>query len=160
MREARASYRHVDRKTRAGVRRADRRLTDISSPTPHPTPLTDASFPPTGLTQAHFEGEMTMGLMIAAALAAALAAGQAPDMYVNAEGLNMARPGEAMILAGRIRTASRDWCAVHRAVLTPDSLGDASVCEREMRRRAYVALPRPQRMHFVRAGGQTALNRR
>ena len=42
MREARASYRHVDRKTRAGVRRADRRLTDISSPTPHLTPPTDA----------------------------------------------------------------------------------------------------------------------
>ncbi|WP_292078221.1 MULTISPECIES: UrcA family protein [Brevundimonas] len=85
-----------------------------------------------------------MGLMIAAALAAALAAGEAPDMHVDAEGLNMARPGEAMILAGRIRAASRDWCAVHRAVLTPDSLGDASA----------------QRMHFVRAGGQTALNRR
>lgn len=101
-----------------------------------------------------------MGLMIAAALAAALAAGQAPDMHVDAEGLNMARPGEAMILAGRIRAASHDWCAVHRAVLTPDSLGDASVCEREMRRRAYIALPRPQRVHFVRAGGQTALNRR
>jgi hypothetical protein len=29
-----------------------------------------------------------------------------------------------------------------------------------MRRRAYVALPHPQRIHFVRAGGQTALNRR
>lgn len=50
-----------------------------------------------------------MGLMIAAALAAALAAGEAADMHVNAEGLNMARPGEAMILAGRIRAASHDW---------------------------------------------------
>nr|WP_316628878.1 UrcA family protein [uncultured Brevundimonas sp.] len=100
-----------------------------------------------------------MSLMVAAALAGALLAGDAPDMHVDAHGLNTARPGEAMILAGRIRAASRDWCAVHRAVLTPDSIGDARVCEREMRRRAYVALPRVQRVHFVRAGGQTALNR-
>ncbi|GAW42361.1 hypothetical protein SH203_02777 [Brevundimonas sp. SH203] len=100
-----------------------------------------------------------MSLMFAAALAGALFAGEAPDMHVDARGLNMARPGEALILAGRIRVASRDWCALHRAVLTPDSLGDPRVCEREMRRRAYVALPRPQRGDFVRAGGQTALNR-
>jgi UrcA family protein len=103
--------------------------------------------------------ETTMSLMTELMLAAALVAGGAPDMRVEAQGLNMARPGEALILAERIRVASRDWCALHRAVLTPDSIGDPSVCEREMRRRASHALPWPHRVQFVRAGGQTALNR-
>ena len=100
-----------------------------------------------------------MSLMLELMLAGALAAGGAPDMHVDTQGLHMARPGEALILAGRIRVASRDWCAAHRAVLTPDSVGDPLVCEREMRRRAYAALPQPHRINFVRAGGQTALNR-
>ncbi|WP_135194300.1 hypothetical protein [Brevundimonas intermedia] len=97
--------------------------------------------------------------MLGPMLAAALLAGDAPDMRVDAQGLHMARPGEALILAGRIRVASHEWCAAHRAVLTPDAVGDPLVCEREMRRRAYNALPQPHRTHFVRAGGQTALNR-
>ena len=96
-----------------------------------------------------------LGLM----LAAALLAGDAPDMRFDGQGLHMARPGEALILAGRIRAASHEWCAVHRAGLTPDSVGDPLVCEREMRRRAYNAMPQPHRTNFVRAGGQTALNR-
>ena len=96
-----------------------------------------------------------LGLM----LAAALLAGDAPDMRVDAQGLHMARRDEALILAGRIRVASHEWCAAHRAVLTPDSVGDPLVCEREMRRRAYNAMPQPHRTNFVRAGGQTALNR-
>lgn len=96
-----------------------------------------------------------LGLM----LAVALLAGDAPDMRVDAQGLHMARPGEALILAGRIRAASHEWCAVHRAVLTPDAVGDPLVCEREMRRRAYSAMPQTHRINFVRAGGQTALNR-
>ncbi|TFW11807.1 hypothetical protein EGY25_06975 [Brevundimonas intermedia] len=98
-------------------------------------------------------------MMLGPMLAAALLAGDAPDMRVDAQGLHMARPGEALILAGRIRVASHEWCAAHRAVLTPDAVGDPLVCEREMRRRAYNALPQPHRTHFVRAGGQTALNR-
>lgn len=97
--------------------------------------------------------------MLGVILAGALLAGAAPDMRVDAHDLRMARPGEALILAGRIRVASHEWCAVHRAVLTPDSLGDPLVCEREMRRRAYNAMPQTHRTKFVRAGGQTALNR-
>ena len=96
-----------------------------------------------------------LGLM----LAAALLAGGAPDMRVDAQGLHMARPDEALILAGPIRAASHEWCAAHRSLLTPNSLGDPLVCEREMRRRAYNAMPQPHRTNFVRAGGQTALNR-
>lgn len=100
-----------------------------------------------------------MGLMLELMLAGALLAGEAPDMHVDAQGLQMARPGDALMLAGRIRGASRDWCAAHRAFLTPNSVGDPLVCEREMRRRAYNALPWSSRLNFVRAGGRTALNR-
>ncbi|VXB88326.1 conserved hypothetical protein [Brevundimonas sp. G8] len=100
-----------------------------------------------------------MGVMLELMVAGALLAGEAPDMHVDAQGLQMARPGDALMLAGRIRVASRDWCAAHRAFLTPNSVGDPLVCEREMRRRAYNALPRSSRLDFVRAGGQTALNR-
>jgi UrcA family protein len=103
---------------------------------------------------------MTMGLMLGIMLSGVLLTGDAPDMHIDATGLNMARPGEAMILAGRIRVASREWCAAYRQILTPDAAGDSLVCEREMRRRASAALPKSQRIAFVRAGGQTALNRR
>ena len=102
---------------------------------------------------------VTMGRMLELVLAGALLTGEAPDMHVDAQGLQMTRPGDALILAGRIRVASRDWCAAHRAFLTPNSVGDPRVCEREMRRRAYNTLPRSNRLDFVRAGGQTALNR-
>lgn len=102
---------------------------------------------------------VTMGLMLELVLAGALLTSEAPDMHVDAQGLQMTRPGDALILAGRIRVASRDWCAAHRAFLTPNSVGDPRVCEREMRRRAYNTLPRSNRLDFVRAGGQTALNR-
>jgi len=101
----------------------------------------------------------TMNAILGLMLAGALLGGPAPDMRVEAQGLNMARAGDPMILAGRIRAASRDWCAAHRAFLTPDSVGDLRVCEREMRRRASNAIPWSQRLAFVRAGGQTALNR-
>ncbi|WP_428153347.1 hypothetical protein [Brevundimonas sp.] len=100
-----------------------------------------------------------MGLMLELMVAGALVAGAAPDMHIDAQGLQMARPGDALMLAGRIRVASRDWCAAHRAFLTPNSVGDPLVCEREMRRRAYNALTRSNRLEFVRAGGRTALNR-
>ncbi|MED5538187.1 MAG: UrcA family protein [Pseudomonadota bacterium] len=96
-----------------------------------------------------------MGLMLAAAV---LAPGGAPDMRVDAKGLSMGRTGDAAVLADRIQTASRDWCAQHRAVLTPGDLGLPQVCEREMRRRAYYRLPASERRLFVKAGGRRLLN--
>jgi hypothetical protein len=87
-----------------------------------------------------------MGLMLAAAV---LAPGGAPSM---------GRTGDAAVLADRIQTASRDWCAQHRAVLTPGDLGLPQVCEREMRRRAYYQLPASERRLFVKAGGRRLLN--
>ena len=100
-----------------------------------------------------------MSLIAGLTLATTLLAGPAPDMSVQAQGLNLARRDEALILAQRIRVASRDWCALNRAFLTPDSIGDPRVCEQEMRRRAVNAIPRTHRVDFVRAGGRTALNR-
>jgi len=91
-------------------------------------------------------------------MAGLLATGGAPDMYVDARGLSMARPGDALVLAERIRSASGAWCATHRAVLTPDHIGDPRVCEREMKRRAIHQVPWAERLLFVRAGGQRALN--
>lgn len=99
-----------------------------------------------------------MAIMTGLILAGLLTTG-APDMHVASRGLNLSRPGDAAILADRIRTASRDWCAEHRAILTPDQVGDPRVCETEMRRRASATLPMRQRVMFVRAGGQRALNR-
>ena len=100
-----------------------------------------------------------MAIMTGLMLAGLLATGEAPDMRVESRGLDLARPGEALVLAERIRTASRDWCAAYRVVLTPDQVGDPRVCEAEMRRRASHALPMAQRILFIRAGGQRALNR-
>ena len=99
-------------------------------------------------------------MMTVIALAAAgLIVGDAPDMRVSTQGLDLARPGHAEQLAERIRAESRVWCARHAAVLTPDHLGDASLCETEMRRRARTALPRQAWRPFARAGGLRALNR-
>lgn len=91
-------------------------------------------------------------------MAGLLASGGAPDMRLTLEGLDLARPEGAQAAARRIRAASRDWCAVHRRVLTPDALGAPQVCEREMRRRAYREIPPVERRLFVRAGGRRALN--
>lgn len=90
-------------------------------------------------------------------MAGLLASGGAPDMRVTLEGLDLARPEGAQAAAGRIRSASRDWCAAHRGFLTPDALGAPQVCEQEMRRRAYRQIPPVERRLFVRAGGHRAL---
>lgn len=96
-----------------------------------------------------------MGMM----MAGLLATGTAPDMWVDAGDLAMARPGDAAVLAERIQAASRSWCARYRSLLTPNDVGMPSVCEHEMKRRAFYQLPRAQRRLFVQAGGRRTLNR-
>ena len=99
-----------------------------------------------------------MSALLGIMIAGLLATGTAPEMRVDARDLAMARPGDAAVLAQRIQAASRTWCARYRGVLTPNDMGMPSVCEREMKRRAFYQLPREQRRLFVLAGGRRALN--
>lgn len=98
-------------------------------------------------------------LMTTLTLAGLMMTSEAPDMRVNLGGLDPARPAHAAEMADRIRAASRDFCEIHRATVTPDHVDTPLVCEREMRRRVVRALPWEDQLRFVRAGGARALNR-
>ena len=100
-----------------------------------------------------------MSALVGMMIAGLLATGTAPDMRVDARDLAMDRPGHALALAERIQQASRSWCARYRSLLTPNDVGMPSVCEHEMKRRAFYQLPRAQRRLFVQAGGRRTLNR-
>ena len=106
---------------------------------------------------------MTTLTLMAAALALAAAdeppAPPPPVMTVEAADLDLSRPAEAAAFAERVRAASREFCAEHRAVVTPAHVAQPRVCERAMRSAALRELA-PERMRaFSRAGGVRLLHR-
>lgn len=99
-------------------------------------------------------------MFLVAALAAALIAEPAaPAMTVPAADLDLSRPADVETFAERVATESRRFCAVHRAVVTPDH-ATPPTCERGMARLAVEGLSTPQWRRFMAAGGMRALNRR
>lgn len=110
---------------------------------------------------------MMTTLTLLAAVAAAIAhAGEPPApppppvMAVDAADLDLAQPSEAAIFAGRVRDASREFCARHRAVVTPRHVFQPRVCERAMRAAALRELSAERMQAFSRAGGVALLHRR
>lgn len=91
---------------------------------------------------------MSTALLFAAALLAtqdAPSARPAPEMRVEIGDLDFQRDDDLRTFADRVRTASRAFCDRHLDLVTPDRLGDSSVCRSEMRRLAYRALPEERR---------------
>lgn len=80
-------------------------------------------------------------------------------LRVSTAGLDLARPGDAAVLAERIVDESRRFCEANRHVVTPDHVGDPRVCQRAMADAAISALPRDDWRRFARAGGNRAVNR-
>lgn len=84
---------------------------------------------------------------------AALTGTPAPEMRVTIGDLDFDRPEHISLFVQRTRAASRDYCARHIAFVTPDRMGDPSVCESGMAYLAARALP-DQAWERLRASGQ------
>lgn len=108
---------------------------------------------------------MTTLTLMAAALALAASGGEPPNpppppvMAVDAADLDLSRQSEAAVFAERVREASRDFCAEHRALVTPRHVAQPRVCERAMRAAALRELSRDRMRAFRQAGGVPLLHR-
>ncbi|WGM31253.1 hypothetical protein [Brevundimonas sp. NIBR11] len=91
-------------------------------------------------------------LLTALLAAASLAPTPAPPMRVAIHGLDFDRHEDVQVFVRRTREASRDYCALHLAVVTPDRMGTPAVCERGMARLAFEALPERIRADLTRSG--------
>ncbi|MFC5343876.1 UrcA family protein [Brevundimonas staleyi] len=91
-------------------------------------------------------------LLSALVVATALSQTPAPRMRVAIQDLDLDRPEHVEILVRRTRAASRDYCARHIAVVTPDRMGTPAVCERNMATLAFHALPDHARDSLIRSG--------
>ena len=98
-------------------------------------------------------------LLSVALVAAAPVAGPGLTMRMSVEGLDLSRPADAAVFAGRIAEESRRFCEAHAGVATPSHVGDRRVCERAMAGEAVSALPSARWRDFMRAGGAAALRR-
>ena len=98
---------------------------------------------------------MSLPLVLAAALMlppAAPATPAEPELRVAIGDLDFARPADQDEFLRRVRAASRAFCDRHLEIVTPDRLGDPTICRVEMRRMAYRALPDRHRQDMARAG--------
>ena len=107
---------------------------------------------------------MTTLTLMAAALTLAASGGEPPSppppvMAVDVADLDLSRPSEAAVFAERLREASRDFCAGHRALVTPRHVAQPRVCERAMRAAALRELSPERARDFRRAGGVSLLYR-
>lgn len=98
------------------------------------------------------------GLALAAsALAAPACASVAlPDFHYARPG-DLSSPEAAEVFAQDLTQSTHVYCRAHAEVLTPTSVGNLSVCRRELSRIALRKLPQEQRDAFTRAGGHRAL---
>ena len=98
---------------------------------------------------------MSLPLILAAALMvpqAAPASSAEPELRVAIGDLDFTRPADQDEFVRRVRDASRAFCDRHLEIVTPDRLGDPTICRVEMRRLAYRALPERQRREMASAG--------
>ena len=91
-------------------------------------------------------------LLTALLTAVSLAHAPAPLMRVAAHDLDFDRREDVQVFVQRTRAASRDYCAVHLELITPDRMGTPAVCERGMTRLAFEALPEHVRNRLTRSG--------
>lgn len=108
---------------------------------------------------------MTTLTLMAAALTLAVAGDppgspSPPVMAVDVADLDLSRPSEAAVFVDRLREASRDFCAGHRALVTPRHVAQPRVCERAMRAAALRELSPERTRAFRSAGGLAMLYRR
>ena len=92
-------------------------------------------------------------MLLPTLLAAAVVQTSAPQMHVQIRDLDFAQPAHVALFVDRTRAASRDYCARHIALVTPDRTGDPSLCESGMAYLAARALP-AQSYARLRASGQ------
>lgn len=101
---------------------------------------------------------MFLPLILATVVAAApQSTAPAPEMRIAIGDLDFARAADQDVFIRRVQAASRDYCRQHIEVVTPDRLGDVSVCRAEMRRLAYRALPASRMQQFAQAGRLRAI---
>jgi len=82
-----------------------------------------------------------------------------PPLRVEVAGLDLNRPSDARILAARIEDASLRYCDVHIRTLTPDRVGDPTLCRRAVADLLVGRLDRAQWRAFASSGGLRALRR-
>lgn len=97
---------------------------------------------------------MSVSLILAAALMtqAAPAPSAEPELRVAIGDLDFTRPADQDAFMQRVRAASRAFCDRHLDLVTPERLGDPTICRAEMRRLAYRALPERQRREIASTG--------
>jgi UrcA family protein len=101
---------------------------------------------------------MSPSLILATTLlASSPAQAAAPEMRVAIGDLDFTRASGQDEFVRRVDAASRDYCRDHIEIVTPDRLGDVSVCRAEMRRLAYRALPAPRMHQLAQAGRLRAI---
>lgn len=94
---------------------------------------------------------LALALLVQPAPTQAPQAVQPPELRVAIHDLDFTRPADLDAFASRVRSASRAFCNRHLELVTPERLGDSSVCRAEMRRLAYRALPETRRLQIADA---------
>jgi len=97
---------------------------------------------------------MTPSLALAAALLLTPASNPEPEptLRIAIGDLDFARADHIDTFLLRVDTATRAFCAEHRAVVTPSHVGDPRFCEDGLRAMAVRALPSTSWRAVVRSG--------